>query len=294
MQLFAVSGESDFIDRIVKGKFTGGVHSVFERTINLEDNENGELYTIGSRSLDNAPNTIIADITGFGQFGIQPGTRVSADQNILHIGKLLSISVEHSAVWVSKLPVYPKETAALAGNVASLKKWIETYGKAGGMKEDPSNSALFAKETSRLLKERSTNLQMALGEGDTELALENARGMIGLGAGLTPSGDDFLTGLLAALSIKDCPGQKYSGFGRQVVEIAKPMTNVISWTALQKGSTGQVRESTIALIQAVLYGTEEDLFTALNEVLKIGSTSGTDMAIGIAAGFEINLSLRER
>lgn len=294
MLLVAVSGESGFIDRIVEGKFTGVVHSVFERTINLEDTENGELYTIGSSSLDNAPNTIIADIKGYRQFGIQPGTGVWAERNILHIGGLFSLLVENSVHWNSKLPIYPNETATLTENVARLKNLIDAYGKAGGMKEDPSNSALFAKETSRLLKERSTNLQKALADGENALALDNARGLIGLGAGLTPSGDDFLTGLLAALSIKGCPSQKFSGFGRQVVEIAKPLTNVISWTALQKGSTGQVRESTIALIQAVLYGTEEDLLTALNEVLKIGSTSGTDMAIGIAAGFEINLSLRER
>ncbi|WP_059172634.1 DUF2877 domain-containing protein [Bacillus sp. FJAT-27445] len=286
---FAVLGDSSFIKRISRGKFMGVVHSVFERTINLEDQENGELYTIGSRSLDNAPNTIIADIHGFRQFGIQPGMGVSTDGNAIHIEKLLSISVENAAFWISRLPVYPKDTAILTGNVARLKSFIDTFGKAGGMKDDPNNATLFGKEISRLLKERSKSLVMELSEGKIGPAIESARGIIGLGPGLTPSGDDFLTGMLAAFSIQDSPAHTFSEFGRQVVEIARPLTNVISWTALQKASQGLVRESTISLIQAVLYGNEDDLFKALNEVLKIGSTSGTDMALGLAAGFEINL-----
>lgn len=50
-----------------------------------------------------------------------------------------------------------------------------------------------------------------------------------------------------------------------------------------------MRESVIHLIYSILYGEEEDLFLTLNKVLTIGSSSGTDLALGLVCGLKANL-----
>jgi hypothetical protein len=59
--------------------------------------------------------------------------------------------------------------------------------------------------------------------------------------------------------------------------------------ALAKAAVGQVRESISDLMEALFRGSEEKLLLALDRVLAIGSTSGTDIALGIVAGLEMNM-----
>jgi hypothetical protein len=59
--------------------------------------------------------------------------------------------------------------------------------------------------------------------------------------------------------------------------------------ALKKASVGKVRESIIRLVDSLFYGKEEELFFSLNQVINIGSSSGTDIALGLVSGLEANI-----
>ena len=69
------------------------------------------------------------------------------------------------------------------------------------------------------------------------------------------------------------------------------LTNEISFTTLKKAAHGQVRESICSFIHAILYGTEVESIEALRRVLAIGSSSGTDIALGLISGLEANIVL---
>ena len=166
---------------------------------------------------------------------------------------------------------------------------IEQHGKCGGMKPDLTRSSIFEQETSRLLSERSLMLQEALLHHRASDAFRHAVGLVGLGPGLTPSGDDYLVGLMAAFNIKNSPGQIFRGFSEQLVDLAKPLTNQISHMALKQASKGLVRESITRLLHSMTCGKQEELILSLDKVLNIGSSSGTDIVYGIISGFEINI-----
>jgi hypothetical protein len=147
---------------------------------------------------------------------------------------------------------------------------------------------------SKLLQERTGLLLNDLLNNRMTSALQHAVSLIGLGPGLTPSGDDFLVGLLTIFNTRNSPSFSHKAFCELVVEKAKSLTNEISYMALKKASIGKVRESLIRLIHSLINGTEEDLILSLNKVLNIGSSSGTDIALGLVCGLEANIKVGGR
>jgi len=285
----ARSGDLDWINQLQRTTFHGYVHSVFDRTINVECSENGELYTLACQHLDNAPNTMLIDMDRFSELAIKVNDIVYADQRIVHIGDQLSIAMDQVTTWECQLPFFPNDIESVINHLAFTKEIIEQCGKCGGMKPDLTTSSIFEQETSRLLSVRSLMLQEALLEHRVSDALRHVAGLIGLGPGLTPSGDDFLVGLLSTFNMENSPGRIYQGFGEKIVDVARTLTNEISYTALKQASKGRVRESITRLLHSITCGKQEELILSLDKVLNIGSSSGTDIVYGIISGFEINI-----
>ena len=112
-------------------------------------------------------------------------------------------------------------------------------------------------------------LDKALRNGKEQEILQASNGLVGLGAGLTPSGDDFLLGcftiwqlfaptLFSLYQEKDWMGQ------------IKGRTTTISYVMLEQCLNGFVNDAFIQLCKT----------NQLESFLKIGSTSGIDMLIG--------------
>jgi hypothetical protein len=132
----------------------------------------------------------------------------------------------------------------------------------------------------------------ALCGGDEALARTHATSLLGLGPGLTPSGDDFLVGLFAVLNLEDAPGHGLLGGGAAVLDDAARSTHAISLAALRHAVRGRVPEPVVAFIeQLTVGGSRERVLDALRRVLALGSTSGADIAAGVVAGFQVHLHL---
>jgi hypothetical protein len=106
--------------------------------------------------------------------------------------------------------------------------------------------------------------------------------LIGLGPGLTPSGDDFVCGALAALHY----------FGRPDIagRLAEPAlaavgrrTNVISAAYLRCAAVGQASDALFDVLQSLLAGREASVEAALDRLQAIGHTSGLDSLAGAVA-----------
>ena len=96
------------------------------------------------------------------------------------------------------------------------------------------------------------------------------------------------------MNVKGISCNEYLSFCEQVVLLARTLTNEISYMSLKKASIGKVRESIIQLTSTVFYGNEDELILSLNKVLSIGSTSGTDIALGLISGLEANITSLSR
>lgn len=105
--------------------------------------------------------------------------------------------------------------------------------------------------------------------------------LVGLGEGLTPAGDDVLAGVLLALRYlgrPTCADDLWAGIAEQVPR----RTTALSATLLAAAADGDAAPQVIDLL-AALAG-HRPLEPALDRVLAIGSTSGSDIAHGLLAG----------
>lgn len=284
-----ISGDADFIKEINNSLFTGYVHSTFNRTFNIKSFENGDLYTIACSKLDNGPNTLIIDVDNMKPLEIGVSDRVRVEQNLLYIGDKLIISIDKIKKWESVLPAYPCKVEIVKQNLIKMKEYINIHGVGGGIKKNAIPQNPFEAEVSNMLEKRTLLLLNELLNDRISSALPHAVSIVGLGPGLTPSGDDFLTGLFTIFNMKNSPFNPYRLFCEEVLKKAKTLTNDISYMTLKKAAFGKVRESIISLLNSLLVEDDEDLILSLNKLLNIGSSSGTDIAYGIVFGMEATI-----
>lgn len=276
----ALSADIALLRKLRAARLSGTVHSVFERVVNVAD-ERGELFTLASRDLDNAPNTIVVDAAGLGMTGIATGDHAVVAGAELWIGPRV-ILLDEAAGWDGPLPAYPQTDFTLRDNLRIVASRVDRRRDADGG---------FIGAAMAALEQRAALLAEALASNDLIAAREHGRALIGLGPGLTPSGDDFLVGLFAVLNIDGSPCHAMRSVCPDIIAGAELATNAISLAALTEAARGRVRESIVTLMTQLLYGTRESLIPALDRVLAIGSTSGTDIVAGIVSGFELNLQV---
>ena len=277
-------------------QFLGEVHSVFRQAINITAAD-GDLYSLVSDRLDNAPNTIRIALPGhqdLSGLGIQPGAGVYMHNRALRAADT-TVAVTDATIWRPALPHFPvaDDRERLKRNLAVLVGIIGAEGQEGGMKgllTGRVGKDVFARQ----LAERGTKLLSALNAADFTHAYPAGRSLLGLGGGQTPSGDDFLSSLIAVMHMPLGPfNSVFHDFGRFLAAEAKLLTTKISHAMLMQAAAGRIREKIICLLKEVTQGSQEGTAQAARQVLAIGSMSGTDLAVGIAAGLELGATLRK-
>jgi hypothetical protein len=112
--------------------------------------------------------------------------------------------------------------------------------------------------------------------------------LIGLGPGLTPSGDDFLGGLmigLRALKRSDLA----TCIARLVLPEARRKTGIISYAHLACAAGGHGGEALHRTIAAIIGAGQFDSGACLDAVGRMGATSGWDALAGAVMPFRIHL-----
>lgn len=272
--------------------FCGRVHSVFAKAVNFTGPDDN-LYCLAAEELDDAPNTVRVRRpagTALDGLGIQPGDEVATAAGGLACGP---VPVKAAAVrpWSAPLPPFPGDPAGsrrLATNLDALRAAIVAAGRVGGLRGFIAGTAATAFE--RELAARAAALAAAAGAGDKDGIVAAGRRLVGLGTGLTPSGDDFLAGLMIVFNLPDGP------FGRACREAAVALaagaeTGTVSRSMLGHAARGRTGAGVVALLAALTGGSQEDVAAAALHVLDCGATSGTDLAAGLAAGLTTGLTI---
>ena len=124
--------------------------------------------------------------------------------------------------------------------------------------------------------------------GDMPGLFREANALVGLGEGLTPSGDDFLGGLLFCVNTIQ---RLYPGFinldsSEQAlfIESAKQRTHLISFTLLKDLTNGQAVEPLHQLIQSVLSEQPPESIRPASCLTQIGYSTGWDLLTGALTG----------
>jgi hypothetical protein len=118
--------------------------------------------------------------------------------------------------------------------------------------------------------------------------LRAANALVGLGEGLTPSGDDFLGGLLYCVHTiqRLYPGFIYLDLSEQalLIESARKRTHLISFTLLKDLTEGRAVEPLHELIHSVLSDQPPESIRAASCLTQIGHSTGWDLLAGALTG----------
>jgi hypothetical protein len=263
--------------------FRGRVHSVFRRAVNLVNAE-GRLVTLSARTDDDAPDTIVIDVEALAG-SCAPGDPAASEDDALEVGAHLRVDFAGTRPWKAATPRWPADASTLHLRLAAVRDRLRAI--------EATRTSVLAHTTATLMARRTAALHVALRADDADAARAQALALVGLGPGLTPSGDDFLVGFFAALHVADAPGARWRTLGEDVVARAAARTNAISFAALRAAAEGRVRSTISTLLSATLSGSPASTGAALDAVLAIGSTSGADLAGGVIAGLEAHLHVME-
>lgn len=260
--------------------------AMFDRSLHLE--RAGSYCCVGDPSIGNGPlNAIVVSM---------PAGR--------HDTQDVQIDFRTAERWVpGPLPPMPSQPAvwvALSHVAAIVARDAPREGLARlAVCRDAGsgiNSALGRVAGPRLAKLEQWLLQRfaaaALGSGSPHPAPFD---LLGLGPGLTPSGDDLLCGLMIGLH---AIGDRNTAveFGREIAKQAPRATSPLSAAFLAEAAGGAGSEALHLVIAAILGGARETLDYAIADVASIGHTSGWDalagatLALGLHAGRQTSQS----
>lgn len=249
------------------GKGPYPVHSAYRNTLNID--LNGRILTLQPSYIPRTPLSAVLDCTP----EVFEVIARSAKQVDLRNGFL---KVGSNTVVLSGTDYYSSTLDEVAVAPFRLKRTILRV--LSGRKNESffwclypdlvGKSSRFSgiREAAEILKET---------EGDlTRLAR-----LIGLGQGLTPSGDDFLIGVLYGLTLLDRTEERSALAEKIRSELGK--TNTISAAFLDSACNGEYSEPLLAIARCGRTCPDEHLTQCVREAASVGHSSGCDTLAGI-------------
>lgn len=136
-------------------------------------------------------------------------------------------------------------------------------------------------------RDAAVTLAQACGDDNADAFSASAIRLLGVGSGLTPSGDDFVGGALFAQRAFGVTGgtaaTAWNDARDSIVSAAPTRTHVISSTLLHDLARGESYAALHALASALTHDDENALLDAMRAVVTIGHSSGWDMLAGFFA-----------
>lgn len=171
-----------------------------------------------------------------------------------------------------------------AGRLAQVEAYIAAHGSPRGMLELIGTNRGHAADS-------AAALTAAFCRGDADAAATASVRLIGLGRGLTPSGDDYLCGFFSALLAARCAGTALpmppEAVAGAVLAAAPARTSPISGAYLAAALGG--RYCTVYAAAAAACLGDGDFAPLADIALKMGASSGTDTLCGALAAAKLLL-----
>ncbi|MEQ5222737.1 DUF2877 domain-containing protein [Providencia alcalifaciens] len=281
--IYGLTADAHFLHLLHQPSLTGNVEQVFNKAINFSiDNQ---LYTLLGSQTDNAPNSCRIINKDFLPLNIMAGDSVFILNNEIHISEKYAISFLLCKKWNPPTVYFINEKLKEEKYRYFLQSKIN---EIDSILNDKSHSLFnyqgencFYLESSKKLNELRSRLINSFTNKRHQALTNIVSQFVGLGIGLTPSGDDYLVGLMAFLLLKHHPANAvYQSFYQGIAQ-SKANTTPISAITLEKALNQEYRENIHQLIQCLVDGRNENIYPKILEILNIGSSSGCDMLFGI-------------
>ncbi len=281
----------------------GVIHSIFKNVINILS-EDGKFVPIIVNNKPMSPNSIkLKDKLNLEKLNIEVNQKLIFTKDLLIIKDII-LSYKEATLWdkgvklIYRIDTY--ENFQLKLNIVG--NYIFNKGNKDGiyglMKFIPGN--LFALDNIPLenksqlfIKDRFINFINSFKNHHTQNINRFSKKIIGYGPGLTPSMDDFLSGMMIAniyiSYFLDLNLDNAYLLNHEIVKDIDNMTTRVSEEMLKLSSLGQANEDIRDLMLALIgidIGKAE-LEKLLAKVSSFGHSSGTDILCGIFMGSRI-------
>lgn len=293
------------------------VHSIFDHALYLQINKGRLVSVIKNGDYIGPHSILISDSkdTNFKALGIRENMHATfVDKNAASEQNSLTIRLGMATTWSP--PKNPKKNSLLSKGLISLNlrvfrdqiyKCPSREGLVPVLEkvELPGPINLFLKAQGSNLSDKARpyieRFMWGLHWRDSDMILSNAASMLGLGPGLTPSCDDFLVGLMISLTrgrkalIKERSHDHdflKKLFG-EICKSAKRKTTIYSNHLLTQARAGEGNKAIIDLIHSLLTGNLNQVANRTDTLIKMGETSGADIAVGIYYGIRFLISKLE-
>jgi len=237
------------------------------------------------------PVTITAPSASSRMKGASAGTPVQVEHGWISFpDQAVAIPFSRDLIWKPMPPRWPADPAE------SRKRKLEmAAARACAEKDGHGWSSLLATLVNgrgvenlageeRFTLERIGRFQTAMRQCDGVTAGACLKELLGLGQGLTPSGDDMVAGLLLALNrwrevLR--PETFMEEVNQSVAEWARLHTTALSATLIECAARGLASERLIHALDSIMTGTPS-LDDSLPPLLQWGASSGIDSLLGMA------------
>ncbi len=280
--------------RILNDGKKGRVSAVFDNSFYFETEEG--IACIGNGGLDASPlnlNTTAPTGTNWHASGLRLNDKVNISADTIWVGERFSFLLADAAAWT------PNPVPATWG-IEKLKKGLTTFREAcvgcipleglGRFIESETRSfkgQIVCKFAEIPIKGLCDWLTSSFREPDRRIKQDPrwVQSLIGMGPGLTPSGDDFIGGMMIALQglgeLEVCH-QLWTSSQAYAFEVDNP----IALAHLEAASEGMGSAAVHSALAAIMAGRPEIIRSALVGIDKIGHTSGWDAMAGVVKTFD--------
>ena len=268
------------------------VHSSYDRAINIVGP--GALWlSIHPLGVPLHPFAVTIDPGSYdwagGRFlNVTPQERCLVSESVIAMEAAnMRVDLDGARIWQSRLtPLTHMRENQLAMAFEALGKIVEEspvrsifLGAVLGRDVDQDGHSGVWPPASRIAR-LTHRIADAWCRSDIQPCIEAVSETIGLGSGLTPSGDDFLTGLLAS---SFC----FNGDDRFRIELFRHLSGIIAKTTLpsfymlKAALGGHYPEPLVSLLWSLGWWPGSGLRKSLNALIGVGATSGEDMLAGV-------------
>ncbi|HEC92520.1 MAG TPA: DUF2877 domain-containing protein [Candidatus Atribacteria bacterium] len=260
---------------------------IYNSVCNLVTPDNN-LFSIGKRTVGNGPFSIIISDKAFNELkkNLNIRLKIYKHNNQIIFGEKLKIIIRNKKIWDPLIDVHFTESAEFL--LIELLNYFKLKSSGKGV----SNILLLIDKEK--VVDNSLNLKIC------EIILENFQAMlynyknnrgyksniekiIGLGTGLTPSGDDFIRGAITGF-FYFYDYDKFESLTQEIYTISEQKTNIISRNYIKSAIHGLIDEKMKNFLHS-LTEKNEIVFLNLKSVIETGETSGIDYLTGFFASY---------
>lgn len=271
----------------------GSVLAAFSKAIYLQS-EAGELFWI---TTEDAPmHSRCAQISSPLPM-LSAGSQFHVDGRSLMLDRVLICDMEQASEWREPCTDQVVEAASLYSRVHTFFTALD-YSQARGFGHFiPSILSLYQEASANLVSEpadpillyaRPLVMSMAYAclEHQAASISQNTGLLVGLGTGLTPSGDDFLGGMFFALKTLQSyyPDMFFHEY-QPALEPYRSRTHLISFTLLNDLADGHAIAPLHHILNGLISGRPaESIYPFVSQLTRIGHSTGWDLLAGLLNG----------